>query len=158
MDGENRPNIAEAGSDWTAEEVAAVVADYFAMLADETAGRPYNKREHSRGLQAVTGRSAGSIEFKHQNISAVLAELGLPWLRGYKPRYNYQDALIAEVEQHLARVPVEIDSPSEFAPVAATTADVFVPPPNDAPAAPTGSSTALCGSSIPANAINGTGR
>ncbi|WP_210272776.1 protein NO VEIN domain-containing protein [Chthonobacter rhizosphaerae] len=112
------------------------MADYFAMLADEIAGHPLNKRAHNRGLRAVTGRSAGSIEFKHQNISAVLAELGLPWLRGYKPRYNYQDALIVEVEQHLTRVPVEIDSPSEYAPVAAPTADVFVPPPERRPSRP----------------------
>lgn len=99
------------------------------MMADESAGRPYNKSEHNRALQALTGRSAGSIEFKHQNISAVLSELGLPWLRGYKPRANYQEALIAEVGRHvpsatwLQAVPAERPSP-EIA-----VDDLFVQPP-----------------------------
>jgi hypothetical protein len=30
---------------------------------------------------------------KHQNISAILNQLGLPYIRGYKPRSNYQDRL-----------------------------------------------------------------
>lgn len=106
-----------------------MVADYFAMMADEVAGRPYNKREHNRALQALTGRSAGSIEFKHQNISAVLSELGLPWLRGYKPRANYQDALVAEVSAHLPSAAwlqsVPVERPAPAIPVG----DLFVPPP-----------------------------
>lgn len=79
--GSEPPNPAQSGTDWSLEEVAAAVTDYFAMLSNEIAGRLYNKREHNHALQAVTGRSAGSIEFKHQNIGAFLAELGLPWLR-----------------------------------------------------------------------------
>ncbi|MGE7154127.1 hypothetical protein ACQKJ1_10325 [Methylorubrum rhodesianum] len=120
------PNPAQSGTDWSLEEVAAVVTDYFAMFADEVAGRPYNKREHNRALQAVTGRSAGSIEFKHQNISAVLAELGLPWLRGHKPRFNYQDALVAEIEGYLAGIP-DLDAAPASPPIAVRT--LFVPPP-----------------------------
>ncbi|MBK9014392.1 MAG: hypothetical protein IPM82_10040 [Saprospiraceae bacterium] len=33
------------------------------------------------------------MEFKHQNISAILIELGQPYLKGYAPRYNYQTLL-----------------------------------------------------------------
>ena len=85
------------GSDWSRAEVEAVVADYFAMLADEIAGRPVNKTEHRRRLSSMLqGRSDGSIERKHQNISAILIELGLPYIDGYKPLGNYQ-ALLAEV-------------------------------------------------------------
>ncbi|MET4101226.1 hypothetical protein ABIE58_000643 [Roseovarius sp. MBR-78] len=62
---------------WTDEENDLIVADYFAMLADDIAGRPYNKAEHRRALLPVlNGRSEGSVEFKHQNISAVLKGLG----------------------------------------------------------------------------------
>lgn len=78
-----------AGSEWNPNEVALVVSDFLAMLTEEIAGRPYVKKARNRGLQSVIGRSAGSIEFKHQNIGAVLAEPGLPWIRGYKPRFNY---------------------------------------------------------------------
>lgn len=121
---------ASTGAEWSGSEVAAVVADYFAMFADEVAGRPYNKAERNRALQAVTGRSKGSIEFKHQNISAVLAELGLPWLRGYNPRSNYQDLLIGEVERHLAGMPGLDSAPSTSPEVTVAVVDLFVPPPS----------------------------
>ena len=50
------------------------------MLADDIAGRPYSKAEHNRLLQAVIDRPGGSIEYKHQNISAVLKGLGEDWI------------------------------------------------------------------------------
>ena len=37
-------------ADWTDTENDLIVADYFAMLVDEAAGRPYNKAEHRRAL------------------------------------------------------------------------------------------------------------
>lgn len=61
--------------DWTDQQNDAIVADYFAMLADDIVGRPYSKAEHNRLLQAMIGRPRGSIEYKHQNISAVLKGL-----------------------------------------------------------------------------------
>jgi hypothetical protein len=80
--------------DWSEVEVLATVEDYFAMLGHELRGEPYNKREHNRRLQLrLNGRSAGAIEFKHQNISAILIEFGFPYIDGYKPRVNYQDRL-----------------------------------------------------------------
>jgi dGTP triphosphohydrolase len=67
-------------NDWTREEVEATVSDYFDMLAKELRGEPFNKAEHNRHLhQMLTNRSRGSIERKHQNISAVLIEYGYPW-------------------------------------------------------------------------------
>ena len=47
-------------------------------LADELAGRPYVKSHHNAALRERIGRTAGSVERKHMNISAVLTELGLP--------------------------------------------------------------------------------
>ena len=80
--------------DWSDGENDATVADYFAMLNDELASRPYIKAEHNRALQKVIGRSKGSIEFKHQNISAVMLGLGQPWIPGYKPAANFQGVLV----------------------------------------------------------------
>ena len=75
----------------------AAVQDYLDMLALERSGKPYTKKEHNRVLrQRLQGRSHGSVEFKHQNISAVLAGMGLPYIDGYKPRGNVQ-ALLREV-------------------------------------------------------------
>lgn len=87
-----------AGADWSDGEVARIVADYFDMLTKELRGETFVKSQRNAALQKLTGRSHGSIEFKHQNISAVLRELGLPWVHGYKPMPNYQSKLVNAVE------------------------------------------------------------
>jgi hypothetical protein len=51
--------------------------------------------------QLLNNRPDGSIEFKHQNISAVLYKLGIPWIMGYKPRWNYQKMLEEKVANYL---------------------------------------------------------
>lgn len=90
-----------AGEDWTSDELDAIVADYFAMLRDEIRGVPFNKTAHRRELQKVVSRSGGSIEFKHCNITAVLAELGVTGVSGYKRRDNYQAAIMDAIGRHL---------------------------------------------------------
>src|ERR1035441_7139249 len=96
------PNQSIAGTDWTDPELDAIIADYFAMLGDELAKRSYVKLHHNLALQAQTKRSHGSIERKHQNISAILRELGMPWIDGYKPLANYQDALADAIDRYLS--------------------------------------------------------
>ena len=91
--------------DWTDEQNDAIVADYFAMLADDVAGRPYSKADRNRALQALIGRSRGSIEYKHQNISAVLKGLGEDWISGYKPAFNFQASLVDAVLRWFERRP-----------------------------------------------------
>lgn len=91
--------------DWTDEQNDAIVADYFSMLADDIAGQPYSKAEHNRMLQAVIGRPRGSIEYKHQNISAVLRAFGESWIPGYKPAFNFQASLAYAVARWLGRHP-----------------------------------------------------
>lgn len=87
---------------WSTEEVEAIVADHLQMLTLELAGQSYSKAEHRRRLQAkLNSRSDGSIEFKHCNISAVLIRLGIPYIRGYQPRSNYQAVLGEVVADHL---------------------------------------------------------
>ena len=88
--------MATSSGDWTRGEVEAVVADYLLMLAAELKGQPYSKTEHNRALQALSGRSHGSIERKHQNISAILRDIGVPWIDGYKP-LGHRQALLEEV-------------------------------------------------------------
>jgi hypothetical protein len=78
----------------------AVVTDYFVMLNAELEGRDYVKAEHRERLVEQTGRTRGSIELRHQNISAVLKEMGLPWIHGYKPMRHYSGALRSAIERH----------------------------------------------------------
>lgn len=98
-----------AGENWSPHEVRATVLDYMAMLRFELAGQSYNKSAHRRSLLAkLSGRSESAVELKHQNISAVLRDLGYFWIPGYKPRSNYQGQLATEVETWVATNP-EID-------------------------------------------------
>ncbi|PWN05454.1 DUF3883 domain-containing protein [Rhodohalobacter mucosus] len=95
--------------DWTRNEVIAIVSDYYDMLKKELSGIDYVKAQHRRNVvKLLNDRSEGSIEFKHQNISAVLIEMGLPYIPGYKPRGNYQQLLKEEVENYLSLHP-ELD-------------------------------------------------
>ena len=100
------------------------------MLTKELTGQRYAKAEHRRRLmQQLPGRSEGAIEFKHANISAVLLELGFPYLRGYKPRSNFQrsrlvDEVVAQVSRHslldeaamsaVQRPAIDADGPADF--------------------------------------------
>jgi hypothetical protein len=94
------------GEDWSREEVIATVSDYMAMLRMEYAGQPYNKSQHNKALVSrLHGRSKGSVEFKHQNISAALDALGYFWIPGYKPRSNRQQLLQEEVERWIRAHP-----------------------------------------------------
>jgi hypothetical protein len=89
------------GEDWNEQEIDLIVADYFEMLKKELRGEAYVKSKHNAELQRRTGRSRGSIEFKHQNISAVLDALCMPWIPGYKPMANFQHALFGSVEKFI---------------------------------------------------------
>ena len=62
---------------WSDAEVRATVADYLDMLRAEVAGEPYSKAKHRAELRTrLIARTDAAVEFKHQNISAVLDERG----------------------------------------------------------------------------------
>lgn len=119
------------GTAWTVEELDAIVADYFAMLAEEQQGRRYNKAQHNASLVRHIGRTRASIEFKHRNISAVLRELGMPEIDGYKPATNYQDAIFDAIDRHLTSRPGPILIGPEPGTMLAEPAALYVeaPPP-----------------------------
>lgn len=117
------------GTEWSAEEVEALVADYFAMLRDEINARPYSKAEHRRSLMRHVRRSEGAIERKHQNVSAVLHKLGFRWINGYKPLGNAQSELTPEVAKHLKVVGKELDKTTPEVPEITPLDEVFVAPP-----------------------------
>lgn len=92
--------VVKVGEDWTLQEVTATVATYFDMLRREALQQRYKKSEFNLELRGVlNGRSKASVELKHQNVSAVLDGLGLPFIAGYKPRGNSQLLLRKEVQR-----------------------------------------------------------
>jgi hypothetical protein len=69
---------------WSDAENDLTVASYFAMFAEDVAGRRYNKAAYRRALlPLLQNLPEGAIEFKHKNISAVLKGLGEIWIQGY---------------------------------------------------------------------------
>ena len=93
------------GKDWSDDELDAIVADHFAMLRAQSEGRAYVKAHHARALDEQIRRGHKSIEFKHMNISAVLTQLGLPTIRGYRPMANYQAAIFDALDRYLTTRP-----------------------------------------------------
>jgi hypothetical protein len=88
---------------WSNQEVKLIVTAYFNMLVDELTGKQINKTIHRKALvPLLNSRSEGSIEFKHQNISAVLLNHGQPCIKGYLPRYNYQKILQEQVLNYVS--------------------------------------------------------
>jgi hypothetical protein len=98
---------AQGDATWSDAEVRATVADYLSMLTAELNSQHYSKAAHRRALhpQLDPRRTDSAIEFKHQNISAAMLQLGLPCIRGYQPRGNYQAALATEIQQRLETDP-----------------------------------------------------
>lgn len=102
--------------DWTTEEVRLIVEDYFKMLQLELSHNTYNKTFHRLSiLPFLNNRSEGSIEFKHQNISAVLINMGLPYIKGYKPRFNYQKQILEkEIAQYINKYKLPLEKQFEY--------------------------------------------
>lgn len=95
-------DVIRIGEDWSAEEVDAAVSAYFEMLALEARQERFNKSAFNAELRAkLRGRSKSSVELKHQNISAVLQSLELPYIQGYKPRGNAQLLLRKSVQRYV---------------------------------------------------------
>lgn len=73
------------------------------MLRLELAGLPYKKTFHNeRARRQLNNRTKASVEFKFQNISAVLVNHGHAYVRGYLPAQNYQSALEISVLEWIA--------------------------------------------------------
>ena len=90
------------GTDWEAGEIGLVVTAYFAMLDNDLRGMQVNKAAKYRELSALIGRTHKSVERKFQNISAVLAKLEEPWIRGLAPLFNIQKALSEAIDAHMS--------------------------------------------------------
>lgn len=109
------------------------IADYFSMMEADIAGEPYSKTAHRlQLLPKLDGRTESAIEFKHQNISAVLHDLSLHFIKGYQPRGNYQNLLGERIQIYLAQHPELlqkiVDAPVEL-PQHIDYSQLIVPPP-----------------------------
>lgn len=103
IDESQRDELREGKGGWSSLECELIVADYINMLLMELNRQSFVKSKHREQLrQYLHNRSNGSVEYKYQNISAILIELGLPYIRGYKPAFNYQKLLFETVRSQVA--------------------------------------------------------
>lgn len=82
-----------ASGPWCDEEIHLTVDIYFRMLTLELAGESYSKSEFRREVAQNVDRSSSAIDYKFNNVSAVLDEVGAVWIPGYKPLRNVQAQL-----------------------------------------------------------------
>jgi hypothetical protein len=85
--------------DWSNAEVGVAIDAYLGMLRAELDFVDYSKAGTNREVQAETGRTRSSIEFKFGNISSALRDMGRVWIRGYKPYSNYQAMVRTNLEE-----------------------------------------------------------
>jgi 5-methylcytosine-specific restriction protein A len=105
-------------NDWSEGELAATVAAYLQMLRLEKAETPYSKTDFRRQLLGgpLSTRTESSVEFRMQNISAVMESLGQGRIAGYRPAKNVGPTN----EARLRALIVEAGGAAEFAPAHST--------------------------------------
>jgi len=108
----------KSSSDWSDLEIQAAVDAYLSMLSREQNGQPINKAHENRVLRegALASRTKGSVEFRMQNISTVLVELGRTRIDGYKPAKNV-GANVAKSIREALNAPQPL-TPEDFTPTA----------------------------------------
>ncbi|MEX3773383.1 HNH endonuclease [Pseudomonas sp. MYb118] len=107
----------KSNSDWNDAEIQAAVDAYLSMLAREQAGQSINKAHENRVLREglLAGRTKGSVEFRMQNISTVLVELGRRRIEGYKPAKNVGANVAKSI---LKALNASTPTPEDFVPTA----------------------------------------
>ncbi|PNB69782.1 HNH endonuclease [Pseudomonas sp. GW456-E7] len=108
----------KSNGDWSEAEIQAAVDAYLSMLSREQNGQAINKAHENRVLRegALAGRTKGSVEFRMQNISTVMVELGREPIKGYKPAKNVGANVTKSIREAL-NTPDPV-TPEDFAPTA----------------------------------------
>jgi len=108
----------DEGSAWSEEELKAAVIAYIKMAEYEREGIKYNKSEINSELRntKLKGRSKSSVEFRMQNISAVMERLCLPRIKGYLPAKNVGAQVteaILKILEEIGYVEKDLYSPTD---------------------------------------------
>lgn len=89
--------------DWTDQELQAAVEAYLGMLKLEREEKPYSKADVNKSLRdgPLRGRTKAAIEYRMQNVSAVMEEFGQPRVKGYIPALNVGENVKARIRKAL---------------------------------------------------------
>jgi hypothetical protein len=118
--------------DWTLRECEFAADAYFDCLNDKLQGRPFNRAQACREVAEKIGRSRGAVDYKWQNIDAILFKHGLPRMMNAVAK-NTQKLLEYVVVDPLAERSHVYDSTFDAMPLPNTDEDVFVPVPEFLP-------------------------
>ena len=91
-------------SGWSDEELEASVDAYLKMLDRELNGQTFRKSVENQLLRdgPLSKRSSSSVEYRMQNISAVLEQMGLRRISGYMPAKNIGTGVAQRIRKVLA--------------------------------------------------------
>ena len=92
-----------ASNNWSKEELLASVQAYGEMYLKQERGEKFVKKEIYDELSATFGgkRSSKAFEYRMQNISHVVDELGFDFVKGLKPKQNVGDNVYREIESSI---------------------------------------------------------
>jgi 5-methylcytosine-specific restriction protein A len=105
-------------TEWSIAELRGAVNAYLTMLSYEQTNTQYSKTEIRRkALESfLKGRTAGSFEYRMQNISAVLYKANLPYITGYKPAINVGASVLKKISALLTEM--QVITPNIYKPTA----------------------------------------
>jgi hypothetical protein len=114
--------------DWTLEQCEITADSYFKCLEKKLQQEPYNRAAACREVAARIGRTEGAVDYKFQNIDAVLLKHGLPRMMNGVAE-NIQRLLEFVVLDPLARRSAAFGAVAEHIPTVPGGQNVFVPVP-----------------------------
>jgi hypothetical protein len=74
--------------EWTIDEIVAATRSYMWMRRSQLAGYNPMKSRVNAALVAGPLKNRTKLDYRFQNISAVLQKMGMPWVEGFLPRAN----------------------------------------------------------------------
>ena len=86
---------------WNDGELLDAVRTYVEMQNKESSGHQFIKSHYYKLLAEKHGRTEKSFEYRMQNISYVLQNMGKKWLTGLKPAKNVGANIAEKIEEYL---------------------------------------------------------
>jgi hypothetical protein len=123
----------QTGQDWTNVERDQALDVYFEMYELEQRREKYIRRRYYEAFVARhPHRSVKALEYKLQNISACLVEMGFAPLRGMAPAFNYQRSLLPEAAARIEAIESLVLASANAEPSTPKSASItaIVPAPN----------------------------
>jgi len=120
--------LSRNSSDWTLDECQKTAKAYFQCLHNRLRGTKVNKAATYRKVSKQIRRAVKAVEYKFQNIDAILMEECLPRL-GTSVAKNYQKLLRSIVRDFLHQNPHLLETPPQQSPEVRPVSKIFVPPP-----------------------------